>query len=73
MRKGLESLKSYDAKGLIPPLTVTAKDHGGGGKSRIDMWNGTKWVPQGDWAADYSDLVWSTVKKHSAEFSKSGQ
>lgn len=73
MRKGLESLKNYDAKGLIPPLTVTAKDHGGGGKSRIDMWDGTKWVPQGDWVADYSDLVWSTVKKHSAEFSKSGR
>jgi branched-chain amino acid transport system substrate-binding protein len=72
MRKGLESLKNYDANGLIPPLTVTAKDHGGGGKTRIEMWDGTKWVPQSDWYADYTDLVWSTVKQHSAEFAKSG-
>ena len=72
MRKGLESLKNYDANGLIPPLTVTAKDHGGGGKTRIEMWDGAKWVPQSDWYADYTDLVWSTVKQHSAEFAKSG-
>mgnify|MGYP003382070964 CR=1 FL=1 len=73
MRKGLESLKGYDANGLMPPLNVTAKDHGGGGKSRIDMWDGTKWVPHSDWIADYSDLVWATVKKHSGDFAKSGQ
>ena len=72
MRKGLESLKNYDANGLIPPLTVTAKDHGGGGKTRIEMWDGSKWVPQSDWYADYTDLVWSTVTQHSAEFAKSG-
>jgi branched-chain amino acid transport system substrate-binding protein len=73
MRKALESIKNYDANGLIPPLNVTAKDHGGGGKSRIDQWDGTKWVPQSDWIADYGDLVLSTVKKHSAEFTKSSQ
>jgi len=73
MRKGMESLKNFDADGLVPPLTITAKDHGGGGKTRIDMWDGTKWVAQTDWSADYSDLVWATVKKYSAEFSKAGQ
>jgi branched-chain amino acid transport system substrate-binding protein len=72
MRKGLERLKNYDANGLMPPLTVTAKDHGGGGKTRIERWDGTKWLAQSDWYADYTDLVWSTVKEHSAEFAKSG-
>jgi branched-chain amino acid transport system substrate-binding protein len=72
MRRGLESLKNFDANGLMPPLTVTAKDHGGGGKTRIEMWDGTKWVVQSDWSADYTDLVWSIVKQHSAEFAKSG-
>jgi branched-chain amino acid transport system substrate-binding protein len=57
----------------MPPLTITAKDHGGGGKTRIDMWDGAKWVPQTDWFADYTDLVWSTVKLHSADFAKSGK
>jgi branched-chain amino acid transport system substrate-binding protein len=73
MRKGMESIKNFDADGLVPPLTITAKDHGGGGKTRIDMWDGTKWVAQTQWSSDYSDLVWSTVKKSSAEFSKAGQ
>jgi len=40
MKKGLESIKNFDAGGLIAPVTVTAKDHGGGGKTRIDMWDG---------------------------------
>ncbi|MBI5720944.1 MAG: ABC transporter substrate-binding protein [Burkholderiales bacterium] len=71
MRKSLESLRDYDAGGLLPPLTVTAKDHGGGGKTRIERWDGTKWVVESDWGADYTDVVWSTVKQHSAEFAKS--
>jgi branched-chain amino acid transport system substrate-binding protein len=40
MRRGLTSLRNYNANGLIPPLTVTAKDHGGSGKTRIEMWDG---------------------------------
>ena len=71
MRRGLESLKGYTADGLIPPVTVTAKDHGGGGRTRIDMWDGAKWVPQTDWFIGYSDVVWDVVKKESAEYLKS--
>ena len=71
LRKGFESIRNFDANGLMPPLTVTAQDHGGGGKTRIEKWDGAKWVPESDWSADYSDLVWSTVKQHSAEFAKS--
>jgi branched-chain amino acid transport system substrate-binding protein len=71
MRRGLESVRGFDASGLLPALTVSAKDHGGGGKSRIELWDGSKWIPQGDWIADYNDLIWSTVKQHSAEFAKS--
>jgi branched-chain amino acid transport system substrate-binding protein len=73
MRRGLESLNNFDANGLIAPVTVTAKDHGGGGKTRVDMWDGSKWVPQGDWIAAYTDVVWEVVKRESAEFKKSAQ
>jgi len=71
IKAGLESLKNFDANGLIAPVTVTAKDHGGGGKTRIDMWDGAKWVPQGDWIAAYTDVVDAVVKEQSAEFAKS--
>ena len=69
-RRGLESLRNFDANGLMAPMTMTAKDHGGGGKTRIDMWDGAKWVPQTDWFSAYDDLVWEAVKKDSAEFAK---
>ncbi len=71
MKRGLESLKNFDADGLIAPVTVTAKDHGGGGKTRIDMWDGSKWVPQTDWFSAYGDIVQEIVKKESGEFAKS--
>jgi len=73
MRQGLESLRNFDANGLFAPVTVTAKDHGGGGKTRIDMWDGVKWVPQTDWFSAYDDVVWEIVKKESGEFAKNKQ
>jgi branched-chain amino acid transport system substrate-binding protein len=71
IKAGLESLKGFDSNGLIAPVTVTAKDHGGGGKTRIDMWDGAKWVPMSDWIAAYTDEVDKVVKEQSAEFAKS--
>jgi len=73
MRLGLESLRNFDANGLIAPVTVTAKDHGGGGKTRIDMWDGAKWVSQTGWFSAYDDVIWEIVKKESAEFAKTKQ
>lgn len=73
MKRGLESLKNFDAAGLIAPVTVTAKDHGGGGKTRIDMWDGAKWVPQTDWFSAYDDVIQDIVKKESGEFAKNKQ
>ena len=70
IKKGMESMKDFDAQGLIAPVTVTAKDHGGGGRTRIDMWDGQKWVPQSDWIAAYTDEVNKVVKQQSAEFAK---
>jgi len=73
MKRGLESLKNFDANGLVSPMTVTAKDHGGGGKTRIDMWDGAKWVPQTDWISAYNDVVQEIVEKDSAEYAKNNQ
>ncbi|MBC5762975.1 ABC transporter substrate-binding protein [Ramlibacter albus] len=73
IRKGMYSLKNYDAKGFMPPITVTPQDHGGGGRTRIDMWDGSKWVPQTPWIADYTGLVNTLVKANSAEFAKANK
>lgn len=70
IKEGLESLRNFDANGFIAPVTVTAKDHGGGGKTRVDMWDGTKWVPQSDWMSAYADVVDQIVKEQSAKWGK---
>lgn len=67
-KAGLEALEGYDANGLMAPITVTAEDHGGGGKTRIEMWNGETWVPQTDWLSEYSDVVWEVVKESSSKY-----
>ncbi len=71
LKAGLESMKNFSANGLMAPLTVTAADHGGGGKTRIEMWDGAKWVPETDWIAGFSEEVWKVVKESSAEYAKS--
>lgn len=49
-------------------MTVTAEDHGGGGRTRVEMWDGEKWVPQNDWTAAYQDVIWDVVRKYWSEF-----
>jgi branched-chain amino acid transport system substrate-binding protein len=73
IKTGLESLRNFDANGLLAPVTVTAQDHGGGGKTRIEMWDGAKWVPQSDWISAYNEVVMEVVKKESAEFAKTNK
>lgn len=71
LKKGLEEVKGFNAEGLIPPMTLTAEDHQGGGSGRISQWDGTKWVPKTDWYAAYQDVVWDLVKKSAEDFKKS--
>ena len=68
MKAGYESIVDFDANGLFAPITVTADDHGGGGKTRIEMWDGKTWVPQQDWTAAYTDVIWDVVKESSSKF-----
>jgi len=67
-RRGLESLRNYDANGLMAPQTVTASDHEGGGRTRMEMWDGAKWVPRTDWYSAYRDIVRAVIKRESSKF-----
>lgn len=68
MKDGYESIKNFDGSGVMSPITVTAKDHGGGGKTRVEQWDGKSWVPLSDWSADYTDVVWKLIKENSSKF-----
>ncbi|HEX7968703.1 MAG TPA: ABC transporter substrate-binding protein [Stellaceae bacterium] len=73
LKKGLESIKDFTADGLLPPVTITAQDHQGGGRGRIDAWDGSKWVPKNEWNAAYQDIVWNLIHKSAEEFKASGK
>ena len=68
MKTAYESISDFDGNGLMAPVTVTASDHGGGGKTRVEQWNGETWVPLTDWSTDYTDVVWEIIKESSAKF-----
>ena len=70
LRQGLEQIKDFSAQGLVPPVTITPKDHQGGGRGRISQWDGAKWVPKTDWYAAYQDVVWDLIRKNAEEFKK---
>lgn len=63
VRKGYEALKNFDLQGFLPPMTVTPKDHEGGGWVRIYQVRGTEWVPVGDWMRGYRDEVMALVRQ----------
>lgn len=71
MRRGLESIRNFDANGIMAPMSVTAKDHSGGGKTRVEMWDGSKWVAQTGWFSAYDDVVQEVINRESAEYAKS--
>ncbi len=68
MKAAFESLSDFDGNGIMAPVTVTPEDHGGGGKTRVEQWDGTTWVPLTDWSAEYTDVVWEVIKESSAQF-----
>lgn len=70
LKKGMEEIKGFTAEGLIPPITVSAQDHQGGGYGRISQWDGAHWTPKTDWYAAYQDVVMDLVKRTTAEFKK---
>ncbi|MFA7504094.1 MAG: ABC transporter substrate-binding protein [Burkholderiaceae bacterium] len=67
LKAGLEMIKDFDADGLMPPLTITAEDHQGGGWGRISEWNGKQWAPLSDWSTAEQDLVWKLIREEAGK------
>ena len=61
LKAGFEKISDFSAEGLMPPITITPKDHQGGGYGRVSQWNGSEWEPVGDWTAAYQDIVQSEI------------
>ena len=63
VKKGFESIHDFTLGGLVPPLSITAADHEGGGWVQIYQAKGGKFVKETDWIHAYPEVVAEAVKK----------
>jgi branched-chain amino acid transport system substrate-binding protein len=64
------SLKALGAEGLFPPLTLSCRDHEGGGSVKFQQWDGTQWHAITDWIATDQALVRPQVEASAAKYAQ---
>jgi branched-chain amino acid transport system substrate-binding protein len=63
-------LKEMGAEGLIPPLTLSCRDHEGGGGVKFQQWDGKQWQAITDWIAPDQALVRPLVEASAAKYAQ---
>jgi branched-chain amino acid transport system substrate-binding protein len=64
------SLKEMGAEGLIPPITLSCRDHEGGGSVKFQQWDGAQWTAITDWIATDQALVRPLVEASAAKYAQ---
>jgi branched-chain amino acid transport system substrate-binding protein len=64
------SLKELGAEGLLPPITLSCRDHEGGGGVKFVQWDGTQWTVLTDWIAPDQELVRPLVEASAAKYAQ---
>jgi branched-chain amino acid transport system substrate-binding protein len=64
------SLKELGAEGLFPPMTLSCRDHEGGGGVKFQQWDGTQWHAITDWIAPDQALVRPLVEASAAKYAQ---
>jgi branched-chain amino acid transport system substrate-binding protein len=64
------SLKELGAEGLLAPLTLSCRDHEGGGGVKFQQWDGTQWVVLTDWITPDQALVRPLVEASAAKYAQ---
>ncbi len=64
------SLKELGAEGLIPPFSLSCRDHEGGGSVKFQQWDGKQWTVITDWIAPDRALVRPLVEAAAAQYAK---
>ena len=68
VKKGMEQIKGFTLGGLVPPMTISATDHEGGGWVQIWTVKGGKLVKTKDWFQGFRPVI---EKQLQADASKS--
>jgi branched-chain amino acid transport system substrate-binding protein len=63
-------LKELGAEGLLPPLSLSCRDHEGGGGVKVQQWDGTKFTVLTDWIAPDQALVRPLVEASAAKYAQ---
>jgi branched-chain amino acid transport system substrate-binding protein len=64
------SLKELGAEGLISPITLSCRDHEGGGGVKFQQWDGMQWTVLTDWIAPDQALVRPLVEEAAAKYAQ---
>jgi branched-chain amino acid transport system substrate-binding protein len=64
------SLKELGVEGLMPPITLSCRDHEGGGGVKFQQWDGTQWNAITDWIAPDQALVRPLVEASAAKYAR---
>ena len=63
-------LKELGVEGLMQPITLSCRDHEGGGSVKFQQWNGTQWTVLTDWIASDQALVRPLVEATAAKYAQ---
>ena len=63
-------IKEIGAEGLISPLTLSCRDHEGGGGVKFQQWDGKQWTVLTDWIATDQALVRPLVEASAAQYAQ---
>jgi branched-chain amino acid transport system substrate-binding protein len=64
------ALKELGVEGLISPITLSCRDHEGGGGVKFQQWDGTQWTVLTDWIATDQALVRPLVEASAAKYAQ---
>jgi branched-chain amino acid transport system substrate-binding protein len=63
-------IKELGAEGLLAPLTLSCRDHEGGGSVKFQQWDGTQWQAISDWIATDQARVRPLVEASAAKYAQ---
>ena len=63
-------LKQAGFEGMMEPIKLSCEDHEGGGKLRIQQWDGEKWEAASDWIEPNQELIRELYKESAEQFAK---
>ena len=63
-------LKELGAEGLFSPITLSCRDHEGGGSVKFQQWDGTQWHAITDWIVPDQALVRPLIEASAAKYAQ---